>query len=165
MRAAQVSDLFGTLGSYFLKMHSKYAQSVSPDPSAFTSQSLISFSFFFFFKDFIYLFITCKVHCSCLQTLQKRESDLVTDGCEPPCGCWDLNSWPSEEQSGALTHWAISPAPWFPFLKHGCDFVFFNHTHDRTGYNKQCDLQLTHRCVGFPQTGNPVNCFEKVRVT
>jgi hypothetical protein len=23
----------------------------------------------------------------------------ITDGCEPPCGCWDLNSGPSEEQS------------------------------------------------------------------
>ena len=23
-------------------------------------------------------------------------------GCEPPCGCWDLNSWPSEEQSVLL---------------------------------------------------------------
>jgi hypothetical protein len=41
-----------------------------------------------------------QVHCSCLQTLQKRESVLVMDGCEPPCGCWDLNSGPSEEQSG-----------------------------------------------------------------
>jgi hypothetical protein len=30
---------------------------------------------------------------------QKRASDLITDGCEPPCGCWDLNSGPSEEQS------------------------------------------------------------------
>ena len=43
------------------------------------------------------------VHCRCLQTPQKRESDLVTDGCEPPSGCWDLNSGPSEEQLGALT--------------------------------------------------------------
>ena len=43
------------------------------------------------------------VHCSCLQTLRKRVSDLVTDGCEPPCGCWDLNSGPSEEQSVLLT--------------------------------------------------------------
>jgi hypothetical protein len=25
------------------------------------------------------------------------------DGCEPPCGCWDLNSGPSEEQSALLT--------------------------------------------------------------
>jgi hypothetical protein len=25
------------------------------------------------------------------------------DGCEPPCGCWDLNSRPLEEQSVLLT--------------------------------------------------------------
>jgi hypothetical protein len=25
------------------------------------------------------------------------------DGCEPPCGCWDLNSGPLEEQSTLLT--------------------------------------------------------------
>jgi hypothetical protein len=25
---------------------------------------------------------------------QKRASDLVTGGCEPRCGCWDLNSGP-----------------------------------------------------------------------
>jgi hypothetical protein len=29
-------------------------------------------------------------------------SDFITDGCEPPCGCWDLNSGPSEEQSVLL---------------------------------------------------------------
>jgi hypothetical protein len=29
-------------------------------------------------------------------------SDLITGGCEPPCGCWDLNSGPSEEQSVIL---------------------------------------------------------------
>jgi hypothetical protein len=23
----------------------------------------------------------------------------ITDGCEPPCGCWELNSGPLEEQS------------------------------------------------------------------
>jgi hypothetical protein len=28
----------------------------------------------------------------CLQTLQNRVSDPITDGCEPPCGCWKLNS-------------------------------------------------------------------------
>jgi hypothetical protein len=27
----------------------------------------------------------------------------ITDGCETPCGCWDLNSGPSEEQSVLLT--------------------------------------------------------------
>jgi hypothetical protein len=30
-------------------------------------------------------------------------SDLITDGCEPPCGCWELNSGPLEEQSVLLT--------------------------------------------------------------
>jgi hypothetical protein len=50
------------------------------------------------------LFIICIwVHCSCLQTLQKRESDLMTDGCKPPCGCWDLSSGPMEEQLVLLT--------------------------------------------------------------
>jgi hypothetical protein len=34
---------------------------------------------------------------------QKKVSDLITDGCEPPCGCWDLNSGPLEEQSVLLT--------------------------------------------------------------
>jgi hypothetical protein len=43
------------------------------------------------------------IHCSCLQTQQKRASDPITDGCEPPCSCWDLNSGPSEEQSVLLT--------------------------------------------------------------
>jgi hypothetical protein len=34
---------------------------------------------------------------------QKRESGLVTDGCKAPCGCWDLNSGPPEDQSVLLT--------------------------------------------------------------
>ena len=54
----------------------------------------------FFFK--IYLFIICKYTVAVFRH-QKRASDLVTDGCEPPCGCWDLNSGPLEEQSALLT--------------------------------------------------------------
>ena len=38
-----------------------------------------------------------------LQTHQKRALDPITDGCEPPCGCWELNSRPLEEQSVFLT--------------------------------------------------------------
>jgi hypothetical protein len=37
------------------------------------------------------------VHSCCLQTHQKRAPDPITDGCEPPCGCWELNSGPLEE--------------------------------------------------------------------
>ena len=51
----------------------------------------------------IYLLIICKYTVAVFRH-QKRASDLITDGCEPPCGCWDLTSGPSEEQSGALTH-------------------------------------------------------------
>ncbi|KAM7321291.1 hypothetical protein ACRRTK_019383 [Alexandromys fortis] len=34
-----------------------------------------------------------------MPTGQKRAPDLITDGCEPPCGCWELNSGPLEEQA------------------------------------------------------------------
>jgi hypothetical protein len=37
-----------------------------------------------------------------LQKHQKRVLDPITDGCEPPSGCWDLNSGPLEEQSVLL---------------------------------------------------------------
>ncbi|CAO2644820.1 Syntaxin-binding protein 4, partial [Lemmus lemmus] len=29
---------------------------------------------------------------------QRRAPDLITDGCEPPCGCWELNSGLLEDQ-------------------------------------------------------------------
>jgi hypothetical protein len=54
---------------------------------------------------YFYLFIF--IYMSTLQlssdTHQKKASDPITDGCEPPCGCWDLNSGPLEEQSVLLT--------------------------------------------------------------
>jgi hypothetical protein len=34
---------------------------------------------------------------------QKRASDPITDGCEPPCGFWELNSGPLKEQLVLLT--------------------------------------------------------------
>jgi hypothetical protein len=57
---------------------------------------------------FIFIFIH-KYHCSCFQTHQKKASDLITGDCEPPCGCWDLNSGLLEEQSVFLPA-DISPA-------------------------------------------------------
>jgi hypothetical protein len=44
-----------------------------------------------------------KVHCNYLQTHQKRASDLITDGCEPPYVCWGLNSGPLDKLSVLLT--------------------------------------------------------------
>lgn len=34
---------------------------------------------------------------------QKRTSNPIIDDCEQPCGCWDLNSGPLEEQLVLLT--------------------------------------------------------------
>jgi hypothetical protein len=48
---------------------------------------------------FIYFII---VHCSCLQIHQKRALDPIRDGCEPPSGCWELNSGPLEGAVSAL---------------------------------------------------------------
>ena len=33
---------------------------------------------------------------------QKRAPGLITDGCEPPCCWWELNSRPLEEQAMLL---------------------------------------------------------------
>jgi hypothetical protein len=59
-----------------------------------------------------------KAHCSCLQMHQKRVSYLITGGCEPPCGFWDLNSGPLEEQSVVLlpTEPSLQPLVFF-FLR------------------------------------------------
>ncbi|EDL30227.1 mCG1049180 [Mus musculus] len=35
---------------------------------------------------------------------------------EPPCGCWDLNSGPSEEQSVLLTPEPSLWPPWYKFF-------------------------------------------------
>ena len=35
--------------------------------------------------------------------MPERASDLVTDGCEPPYACWELNSGPLEKHRVFLT--------------------------------------------------------------
>jgi hypothetical protein len=83
-------------------------------------------SWTFFFKQF-YLFILYIwwVHCNCLQTHQKRASGPITDGCEPPCGCWDLNSEPLEEQSVLLTAEPSLQPCLEPFMEKRIDVFFF----------------------------------------
>ena len=44
-----------------------------------------------------------------LQTQQKRASDPIADGCEPPCGSWELNSGLLKEQSVLLTEPSHQP--------------------------------------------------------
>ena len=43
------------------------------------------------------------IFCLCMPAGQKRAPDPITDGCEPPCGCMELNSGPLEQQAMLLT--------------------------------------------------------------
>jgi hypothetical protein len=38
-----------------------------------------------------------------IPAFQKRTLGPIADGCEPPCGCWELNSGPLEEKPVLLT--------------------------------------------------------------
>jgi hypothetical protein len=87
-------------------------------PVGTSSLVLFCFCFVLFLNDLFISFIW--VHCSSLHTHQNRASDPITDGCEPPCGCWELNSGPLEAQAvSALNLWAISPVPSSLILSHG----------------------------------------------
>jgi hypothetical protein len=45
--------------------------------------------------------------------IPEEASNPRKDGCEPPCGCWDLNSG---RAVSAFKHWAISPA-WAVYVR------------------------------------------------
>jgi hypothetical protein len=70
------------------------------------------FSFLYTFIYFMCMSIHALIYFIYMSKLllkhQKRSSDLITDGCEPPCGCWELNSGPVEEQPVLLT---AEPSP------------------------------------------------------
>ena len=70
---------------------------------------------------FIYLFIICKYTIAAFRH-QKRVSDLIMDGCEPPCICWDLNSGPLEEQSVLFFFLIFSFSIFFVYIPN--DFHF-----------------------------------------
>jgi hypothetical protein len=40
---------------------------------------------------------------ACMSAYQKRELDPITDGCEPSCSYWELNSGLLEEEPVFLT--------------------------------------------------------------
>jgi hypothetical protein len=62
---------------------------------------MFSFSQVFLFKD---LFIIISKYTVAVFTHTRgNHQDLIMDGCEPPCGYWDLNSGTFEEQSVLLT--------------------------------------------------------------
>ena len=42
-------------------------------------------------------------YCICMSACMMKEGIRTQYGCEPPCGCWGLNSGPLEEQPVLLT--------------------------------------------------------------
>ena len=46
---------------------------------------------------YIHVFYMCE--CSVFMHTSYRQSDSIADGSEPPCGFWELNSVPLEDQA------------------------------------------------------------------
>ena len=56
-----------------------------------------------FFNIYLFIYYEYNILFVCMLADQKRAPGPITDGCEPPCGCWELNSGPLEEQAMPLT--------------------------------------------------------------
>jgi hypothetical protein len=81
----------------------------------FLSFPFLSFpflSFPFLFKS--YFFYLYKYTVAVFRHTRRGHQIPIIDGCEPPCGCWELNSGPLEEQWVLLTP-EPSLQPIFPF--------------------------------------------------
>ena len=52
-----------------------------------------------------------------MPTCQNRAPDLIVDGYDLPCGCWELNSGPLEEHPVILTSEPSSQPPKNTFLR------------------------------------------------
>ena len=58
----------------------------------------------FFIKAYLFPFLMYMSTVSAYRpACQKRAPDRIIEGCKPPCGTWELNSGPLEEQSVLLT--------------------------------------------------------------
>ena len=68
------------------------------------------------FKNIYLFYYAYNILSVCMPEGQKRAPDPITDGCELPCGCWELNSGPLEEQAILLTS-EPSLQPLFSFFR------------------------------------------------
>jgi hypothetical protein len=58
---------------------------------------------FDYFSKRFFVFMYMSALAACTPPCQKMASAPITDGCEPPYSCWELNSGPLEEQPVLLT--------------------------------------------------------------
>jgi hypothetical protein len=77
---------------------------------------------------------------------QKKALDLIMDGCEPPSGCWDLNSEPSEEQSVLLTTEPSLQPPSFFYYRLNCCLLVLESQEPITPHPSSIYLFI-HLCV------------------
>ena len=78
------------------------------------------FNLFYVYECFAYMYVC--VPCVYMIPPRRPEKDIkypgtgVTDNCEPPCGCWELNLGPLQEQQVLLTsEWSLK-APIYPLI-------------------------------------------------
>jgi hypothetical protein len=92
-------------------------------------------SFLFFYKIYLLLYI------STLSSDAPEEGVRSHYGCcEPPCGCWDLNSGPSEEQSVLLPYEPSCQLP--PFIFFNNVFLLYVHANWCLKVSDSLDLGL-----------------------
>jgi hypothetical protein len=82
-----------------------HSSSSSSSSSSSASSSFSSSSIIFLFLKKIYVFYLYAYTVAVFRHTPKEciRPDPITNGCEPPCGCWELNLSPLEEQSVLLT--------------------------------------------------------------
>ena len=97
-------------------------------------KSLFSFCYF---KDLFISFMYLSAPSACTPAYQKRASDPITDDCELPFDCWELNSGPLEQQPVLFT----TEPPLQPIFS-----FFFNEKKTETpqSHLKQCKKWSLH---------------------
>jgi hypothetical protein len=89
----------------------------------------------------------CEYIVAIFRHTRKRAPDLITVGCEPPCGCWKLNSGPLEEQSVLLTT-EPSLQPLVLFFERG--FLLYSPGCPGTCSVDQASLELRDLLASLP---------------
>ena len=72
----------------------------------------------------------------------------VTDGCEPPCRCWE----PNQDPTSVLNHWAISPAPSIHFITNNIMSFFSTFTTEESFnwiFSRWCHLVQGLFCLAL----------------
>ena len=93
-------------------------------------------------------------------------SDPIRDGCEPPCGCWELNSGSLEEQSVLLTAEPSLQSPNSCIFK---SFVFITLFHvSLNGVCMSTGVQIytpMHAHGGWGRKGHQESCSIKLHLS